>query len=222
MLLYVHILLMVFWIGTDLGVYLAGLRFMDSQRSLQERTAVISLGMVIDRIPRICFVAVVPVGLQLESVAGITKLSPTILGCAWLLSGVWIAAVIAGMRLAGTPKARPWHRIERFFQIACLIGFTAVGIGILTGYGAGFAAGYGPVPAWLAGKWIAYGAICGFVILLEQSFGPVMGTFGAITTGGSTPEREASLRNAMVRTYVWVLAIYAAVVVSGYLGTVKP
>jgi hypothetical protein len=213
-LAYVHILLMVFWIGTDVGVFLAGLRFMNPTLSLEHRTAVINLGMVIDRIPRVCFVATLPVGLQLQATAGVLALNPALLTGAWVLSALWMAAVIAGMRLAGTPRARPWHRIERFFQIACLIGLTLAGIGGLSERLA--------IPGWLSGKLIAYGAICGFVILLERAFASVIGSFAAITTNGSTPEREASLREGMSWTYVWVLAIYLAVLVSGYLGTVKP
>jgi len=205
---------MVFWIGTDLGVYLAGLRFMNPALPLEHRTAVISLGMEIDRIPRICFVAMLPVGLQLQAATGVLALTATVMTFAWMLSAVWMVAVIAGMRLAGTPQARPWHRIERFFQIACLIGLTVAGIGGLSAHW--------PIPGWLSGKLIAYGAICGFVILLERAFAPVIGTFALITSHGSTAEREASLRDGMRWTYVWVLAIYLAVLVSGYLGTVKP
>jgi len=205
---------MVFWIGTDVGVFLAGLRFMNPTLSLEHRTAVINLAMVIDRIPRICFVAMLPVGLQLQASAGVVALSPAILSCAWVLSALWMAAVIAGMRLAGKPQVRSWHRIERVFQIACLVGLTAAGTGGLSGHW--------PIPGWLAGKLIAYGAICGFVILLEYAFTPVITTFGAISANGSTSERETSLRYGMRWTYVWVLAIYLAVLVSGYLGTVKP
>lgn len=213
-LIYVHILLMVFWIGTDIGVFLAGLQFMDPSRSIEHRSAVIKLGMVIDRFPRICFVAILPVGLQLQATAGMWALSPAVLTGAWLLSALWILAVIAGMRLAGTAKARPWHRIERVFQVACLIGLVSAGGDALSGHW--------QIPAWLAGKLIAYGAICGFVILLEYAFAPVIADFAAIASNGSTPEREASLRAGMRWTYVWVLGIYLAVLVSGYLGTVKP
>jgi hypothetical protein len=213
-LVYVHILLMVFWIGTDVGVFLAGLRFMNPTLSLEHRTAVISLGMVIDRIPRVCFVAMLPVGLQLQVDAGVVALTPAVLIGAWVLSVLWMTAVVAGMRLAGKPQARSWHRIERFFQIACLVGLTVAGTGGLSGYWA--------IPSWLAGKLLAYGAICGFVILLEHAFTPVTATFAAISSDGSTPERETSLRDGMRWTYAWVLAIYLAVLVSGYLGIVKP
>jgi hypothetical protein len=50
----------------------------------------------------------------------------------------------------------------------------------------------------------------------------VVQAFGVIEMTGSTPERESLLRSRMIRSLGWVLAIYAAVLTAGYLGTVKP
>jgi len=214
-LVYVHILLMVFWIGADIGVFIAGLRFMDPKLSLEHRTAVISLGMVIDRYPRVCFVAMVPVGLQISFFLGLVPgLTGGLLTLVWALCGVWMATVIAAMVLSGKPGARAWHAVERCFHVAGLLIFSGLGIAALSGRIS--------VPAWLAGKFIAYGAICLFAMLLESAFAPVIATFGSIATQGSTPEREASLRRNMLWTYAWVLGIYAAVLICGFLGTVKP
>jgi hypothetical protein len=214
-LVYVHVLLMVFWLGTDIGVFIAGLRFMDSKRSLEERTAVINLGMVIDRYPRICFVAILPVGLQIAYLRGLVPaLSAEILILAWALSAVWMVAVIAAMRLHGKPGARPSQILERWFRIAGFLGFTGLGI-------AGWTHNL-ILPGWLAGKFVGFGAICLCALLLERAFAPVASTFASVLSQGSTPERESVLRGHMMWTYVWVLGIYAAVLVCGFLGTVKP
>jgi hypothetical protein len=214
LLVYVHILLMVFWLGTDIGVFVAGLRFMDPQRPLAERAAVINLGMVIDRYPRLCFVAIVPVGLQIASSLGVVPLSATIMLWVWILSGIWLCSVIAGMILMGTPRARPWLKLHQGFLVLAAIVFISAGI-------AGWTDRV-PMPGWLSAKLAAYGAMCVFALLLDRSFGPVFVAFGAISAEGSTPEREAALRRPMIQTYGWVLAIYAAVLLSGFLGTVKP
>lgn len=214
-LVYLHVLLMVFWLGTDIGVFIAGLRFMDPRRSLEERAAVINLGMVIDRYPRICFVAILPVGLQIAYLRGLVPaLSVNLLALAWALSAVWMTAVIATMRLQGKAAARPWQVLERWFRIVGFLGFAGLGI-----------AGWTHdliVPGWLAGKLLGFGTICLCALLLERAFAPVAVTFAAILAQGSTPEREAALRTHMIWTYVWVLGIYAAVLVCGFLGTVKP
>lgn len=214
LLVYIHILLMVFWLGTDIGVYLAGLRFMNPKLSIAERNAVIQLGIVIDRYPRVCFVAMIPVGLQLSFSLGSMPISARMMGLTWIASSIWMICVIAGIRLSGTTRAHPWKLLERGFLAAGLILFTATGVAGWTGRML--------IPNWLSGKLVSYGAICLFAILLERAFAPVFGAFGAIVAGGSTPEREALLRRHMKQTYVWVLAIYAGVLLCGYLGTVKP
>jgi hypothetical protein len=214
-LVYVHILLMVFWIGADIGVFIAGLRFMDPRRSLEERTALINLGMVIDRYPRICFVAILPVGLQIVYLLDLMpSLSPRILILVWLLSAVWMTAVVAALVLQGQPGARRWQSVERFFRIA--------GFAVLTWLGVAGWMHRLTLPGWLAGKLVGYGAICLFALLLERAFAPVAATFASIMAEGSAPERESALRRQMVSTYVWVLAVYAAVLTCGFLGTVKP
>ncbi len=214
-LAYLHILLMVFWIGTDIGVFIAGLRFMDSKRSLAERAAVIDLGMVIDRFPRICFVAILPVGLQLcYSLRLMPALSARLLTLAWITCAVWLTTVVAVMVMHGKPMARRCQRIERGFHVLAVLVFTSLAAAVWFERI--------EAPAWLAGKFLAYAGICLSAILLERAFGPVVAIFASISTNGSTAEREAALRAHMVRTYVWVLAIYAGVLICGYLGTVKP
>jgi hypothetical protein len=213
-LVYVHILLMVFWLGTDIGVFVAGLRFMDARRPLAERAAVINLGMVIDRYPRICFVLMLPVGLQIAFLLRLLPISAAYLGLVWAVSAVWLCCVIAGMILAGTARVHAWQRVEKGILLGAAIALIAFGLAAW--------AGTILLPGWLAAKLALYGAMCLFALLLDRSFGPVFIAFGAISTDGSTPEREAALRRPMIRTYVWVLAIYAAVLVSGFLGTVRP
>ena len=72
LLIYAHILLMVFWLGTDVGVFIAGLFFIDPHRSLERRRAAIELGLIVDRFPRICFVLMLPPGkLQLAWQMGV-------------------------------------------------------------------------------------------------------------------------------------------------------
>ena len=50
--LYVHILLLVFWVGTDLGVFVAARYSERTDLSYETRATVLQLGMVLDRLPR--------------------------------------------------------------------------------------------------------------------------------------------------------------------------
>ena len=128
LLVYVHILFMVFWLGTDVGVFIAGLRFIDPTLSIEQRAAVINLGMVIDRFPRICFVAILPIGLQMASMQSSLPLALPAMLLIWLLSAVWMVAVLMIMKTVGTARARPWQRLERGFQVVGFAVFSCAGI----------------------------------------------------------------------------------------------
>ena len=79
-LIFVHILLMVFWIGADIGVFIVGFFFIHPDLSVVQRTTAIELGLVIDRLPRICFVLILPVGLQLAKIGNHLDLPDDVLG----------------------------------------------------------------------------------------------------------------------------------------------
>jgi hypothetical protein len=213
LLVYFHILLMVFWLGTDLGVYIAGLYFIDPKLTLDQRRTAIGIGLAVDRYPRLCFVAILPVGMQLAWNLGLLPWGSGFVTAVWLYAAVWLFVVVQGMRHPAAGAPSPWARIERVFQVVSLVGLVGAGLWFLA---------QGAAPGWLAGKFLALGAICLFAILLDRSFGPTLVAFGAIAEQGSNPEREAILKRNMNVTYVWVLAIYAALLVAGYLGTVKP
>ena len=214
LLVYVHILLMVFWLGTDIGVFVAGLQFIDPKRTIEQRSAVIGLGMIVDRFPRICFVVIVPVGLQMCFARGLLPIGSGAMSLIWLLSAFWLAAVIAGFFVGGTPQGRVWRLVEKTFQVGGLVAFTAAAVLAWSGQWL--------IPGWLAGKLFAFGLMCLFSLMLDRSFAPVFAVYGAIAARGSTPPQETTLRQHMIRTYIWVVAIYLAVLICGFLGTVKP
>jgi hypothetical protein len=79
LLIYAHILLMVFWVGTDIGVFASALRYIDHRRPVIERAGCMSLGAVVDRYPRVCFVAILPLGLTIASLLGLLPLTGPVL-----------------------------------------------------------------------------------------------------------------------------------------------
>ena len=93
-----HILLLVFWVGTDLGVFLAAKYSERSEFSMESRQVVLMLGMMLDRLPRSALVLIVPSGLMLTQASGLTELSPS------SVLGIWVFAVCC--LLVGTALGR--------------------------------------------------------------------------------------------------------------------
>ena len=68
---FIHVLLLVFWLGTDVGVLLLARRFRAASLSVETRLTLLHMAMVIDTLPRICFIAMLPVGVHLANAAGL-------------------------------------------------------------------------------------------------------------------------------------------------------
>lgn len=212
-LIFIHILLMVFWIGTDIGVFIAGFFMMDTRLSIPERQASIGLGMVIDRFPRLCFISILPVGLQLAIMGNHLSIDPIAMFGIWVAALIWLLAALVPMIRSTSPNLPMLHRVERVMQIATIAGLSCGGVWMLS---------HTSGQIWLAIKFFMLALVCLLVIFLEKAFTPPMQAFAEICTTGSTPDLEQKLRRGMTWTYVWVVGIYLAVLVAAYLGIAKP
>lgn len=210
---YAHILLMVFWIGADIGVFLAGLFFMNPRLGVAQRATAIEVGLVIDRLPRLCFILMLPVGAHLAAARAVPGFDDGVALAVWPAALIWLAAAVIGMVRPNTPLAARAHLVERVFQWGGFLGLSAVGLSLIMA-DAGF--------VWMGVKLVVFGVICLSVVFLERSFMPTMMAFAEIQADGSTPERESRVSRGMITTYGWVLAIYAAVLAAGWFGVAKP
>ncbi len=210
LLIYAHILLMVFWIGADIGVFIAGLFFRDPRRSIEARRTVIEAGLVIDALPRLCFVMMGPVGFQLATNLQLFTAPAWAVPTVWIGGLIWAACSLVGILKPSTPLSRATHKVERVFQAA---GVFAGGVGLWS-----LVAGAPITEPWLAGKLLAWGVCCALIVPLELAFNPVMATFSQIAASGSTPALEASLTRSLYVSYIFVIGIYIAVLVAAFLG----
>ncbi len=211
LLIYAHILLMVFWIGADIGVFIAGLFFRDPRRSIEARKTVIEAGLVVDALPRLCFVMMGPVGFQMAVNLGLFTAPAWAAPAVWVIGLVWTACALVGILRPFTPLSKTTHALERVFQAAGVLGAGGVGLWSLIADG--------PIAEpWLAGKLLAWGVCCALIVPLELAFNPVMATFGQIAQTGSTPELEARLTRSLYIAYIFVIGIYVAVLIAAFLG----
>ena len=213
LLLFGHILLLVFWLGTDVGVFLAAKLSEKSDLSVETRATVLRLGMILDRLPRSALTLIVPSGLQLGVWSGVIALPPLALGLAWLVGVVWLVILWSGF-------LNPETALE---QRAMLINFVlnAIAAVVVSGY-AIYLLASSPVATWFALKLLAVGIIFVFGVLLDVKSKPAVEAFFDIVTNGATPERDARYSAAIGPVYIFVLAIYALVLAAAYLGVAKP
>jgi hypothetical protein len=77
-------------------------------------------------------------------------------------------------------------------------------------------------PTWLALKALSFGIIFLAAIMIDIAFKPVGPQLVRLLREGSSDETEVPLRRTMDRTRIWVWVVYAMLIVTSYLGAVKP
>ncbi len=213
LLLYVHVLLFVFWLGTDIGVFLAAKISEKSELSAETRSTVLGLGMVLDRLPRSALVLIMPTGLQLAVGTGRLPVSSTMLMIVWAISLIWLATLWAGFLKPHTPTEQ---RAMLFnFAMNALLAL------VVTGYAIWLLMAT-DVTTWLAIKILIVGLIFIAGVTLDALFKPAVDAFLEIVAEGGTPERDARYSKAISPVYKVVLAIYALVAIAAWFGIAKP
>jgi hypothetical protein len=212
--LYAHILLFVFWLGADVGVFLTMHFVKDARLSFETRATLIKLAFYIDLSPRIAFALILPVGVELIRSLDLYPIAPGLRWLVWAVGLAWAAMHVTIVIRKGTALAVWLRKINVAFET--IMGAVMVWIGAIS------LVTEAPVNApWLALKLLLFGLIFWIVLGIDIRFQPftMILTMGA---GGSTPEREAEIRRATNLTMGWALLLYALIAAIAFLGTSKP
>lgn len=128
---------------------------------------------------------------------------------------VWLALVWDSHMHDQTPRAARNRRIEGWLR--WLIGGFYLWLG-----GQSLLLNAPLSPDWLAAKALLFGFIFIAAIMIDVAFKPVGAQLAAVLTEGSSDATELPLRRTMDRTRIWVWAVYVLLLVTAFLGNVKP
>jgi hypothetical protein len=212
---YIHILLFVFWLGADVGVFLSAIYAKRTDLSFETRFTILQLGLVIDFLPRICFALIFPVGLHLTDSLGLYIVPSWLFIFGWILGVGWVALVVLIGRNEGTPLAQ---RLSLFqFGLQAVLGTCYASVALWSLFGSG------PLTeTWFAVKVLLFGFIFYAAMGIDICFKPVMAPFMEIGKQGSTPERELAVTRSVNNTLVAVLTLYLLIALTAFVGKVKP
>lgn len=212
---FVHILLFVYWLGADLGVFLAAQAAKRPTLACAQRTMALQLALKIDIAPRLAFAVMFPSGLELAAARGFVEPAGWQRALAWSASAAWVGFVIAMVRFEGRPLAAFCRHANEVLHVVLFVVFAVLGLASV--------AGYGPFPGgWLGWKLLLFSLIflCG--VMIDRRFAPVAPAFAQLAASGSTPALERTITRAVNEAVRWVLALYALVVAIAFLGTARP
>ncbi|MFZ9709030.1 MAG: hypothetical protein ACO3CV_05235 [Steroidobacteraceae bacterium] len=211
---FIHVMLLVYWLGGDLGVFLLARSAKRAELSVAERLFALRMAVQIDLIPRLCFAVMLPVGLQVTASGGYAVIPSAVLLASWGFALVWITLLIAMGRAEGSPRAAVLARANLALQLLALLVIGYFGITAWLGLG--------PLPGgWYAAKIILFALIFATSIGIDLAFRPVAPAFIRLAQHGSEPGTEATITGAIDAAIRWVLALYALLIVIAFLGITK-
>ena len=87
---FLHVMLLVYWLGADLGVFVLARAAKRPSLSFAERAFALRMATVIDLVPRLCFTVMFPVGLHVADSGGWVQVPSWAFGLAWTVAAGWI------------------------------------------------------------------------------------------------------------------------------------
>ena len=211
-----HLLLFVYWLGGDLGVFWSSRYVVDPTVSVDARVVAGKIMHALDLVPRVCLVLILPVGISMSAARWGLPVSGAALAVIWIAALAWLAIAVTVYLRGGTALARRLAPADTGVRIGVLVSCAGVAAW-------GFAGG-GPLAEqpWLAGKFGLFALLVACGLAIRVALRPFVPAFRQLVVEGSKPELERQLAGSIAKVRPFVLLIWAGLVASAALGVFKP
>lgn len=203
--LVVHVLLTVYWLGGDLGVFYLSFVMLRPGLGGETRRTVAGALAALDLGPRLCLVLMLPSGLQLGYETGLIPVPLWVVVLVWVASLAWLGLVLGvahpgrGTPIAALRRLDLWLR----YALVATLGGSAV-VALATGR---------PYRTW----WLAvtvglYAVTIAFGVLIRRMMVPFGSALALVGVPGCEAEALAGLSGSMARARPWVVGIWTCIV----------
>ncbi len=214
-LLFLHLLLFVFWLGTDVGVFTLALALKNPRYSVAQRLLLMRISLAIDLLPRVAFALIAVIGLHLATSLGLVSPPAWLLPLAWLIGIAWICAEFFAFKHMGKPVATRLYIFTGSIMLGECLVFLGFGLSsLLRGW---------PVDTpWLAWKLFLFGLVFLVSVMMAVFYAPLEGIFNRMKHEGSTPAMESRVRTQVNRGAVFTVMLFMLLAAMAWLGQAKP
>ncbi len=207
----IHVLLFVYWLGGDLGVFYSSNFVVRPDLSPETRAISAKIMLDLDQIPRICMSLMLTVGGILTEFIGVPhpwyqKIGIVLLGPVWFFCVMYLHFRHGG-------KAYPLiAKFDMFIRWAVVLG---IPISVWLHWDSNNLGDY----PWVAGKLLIFSFLVFCGIMVRGKIGPFFSTLMKCKAGEMpTAEENEAQRLSLARVRVWVFMIWAGVFLEGFIG----
>jgi hypothetical protein len=213
---YLHILMFVFWIGTDLAVYLSARKSTDPKLSFETRYLLLHMALRIELLPRTVWKAALPLGVMLSQELNLLHLNTAGLAAVWIFSIAWWVISMSGAYYYDKPIGHKLGSLTNWLTGLTGIALIAVAITSFNGNGP-----FDADATWLLWKVGLYGLINLMIVVMIKVFDPLGPAFGQLAVEGSTPQIEATISSVMSKSTIVIWATYFTIALVAFIATTK-
>ncbi|MFC5816669.1 hypothetical protein [Nonomuraea harbinensis] len=219
--IFLHIVLFVYWLGSDIGVFYSSRFILKSDLPTPARSVAAKIMHAVDMAPRICLVLFLPSGVTLMALGPFAEdyFPWWFVALVWVAALCWLALVVYDYTKGATALGRIVQRLDlvvRYGLVVVLVGIGAYMMVVPEPFGVQ------TNPKWLGAKLAAYGLCILAGVMIRWRLKPFGPAFGKLVSEGSTPEVEARIRTSVQTCLPYVYAIWFLVLLAAFLGVVKP
>ncbi|MEM9289462.1 MAG: hypothetical protein AAGA36_14090 [Pseudomonadota bacterium] len=205
-----HVVLFVFWLGADLGVYYTAKYVARPDLEKPERLRFLELLMKLDMFPRSSLILMLPVGFSLAGASGWANLPTWGLALIWAIALGWFVLMWTVHKQPQNLGLKKLDLAVRWAVIAGLVGLAAVS----------FVTGDWTGQVWLALKLVLFAVVIALGLLLRGSVALWVQGFGKLDT-------EPDAGNALVAkghksATKFAHTLWLCLILMAFLGIAKP
>jgi hypothetical protein len=214
MVLFLHQILFVFWLGPDIGVYMWSTKATNPELTPAQRVAAGRIMRSIDIIPKVCMSLMLTFGGILTELMGIEHPWWQMIGIV-LLGPVWLTLTILVYQRAGTDAGSKLAEFDIWFRWLVVISVIgSIGLSMSTGRLEEF--------PWVTGKLMLFATVIFFSIMMRKRLAPFISGINQLETSGATPELDQQLATSMSRVRIFMFATWLGLAMAAGLGMAQP
>jgi hypothetical protein len=196
LLLYIHVLGLVYWLGGDLGTYLSSRYVLRSELGVEARQTAFNILMACDMGPRLAMPIMLGTGCHLSVLQWPLVLPDTVAVVAWIVVSVWIGLIAAIHSNASQrwPALTHWDLCLRFGIAALLLAAGLVGTSL-------------GLAGWVALKIAIFAALVASGIAVRFALKPFAIAYADMLQNGASDDSNNAMVNHMgtARRFVWLI-----------------
>lgn len=203
-----HILVFVYWLGGDLGVFYSSTILTDTKTSPQGRIVAAKVLTQVDMAPRTAMILTLPTGLTLADAVGWLNLSGLHLLGIWGLGISWL--ILAWIiHVKHLPPSSFWRKADVCVRIVLAFGLLVLAIS-------------GAMPLFMALKLAILAATIVLGLMIRRALAPFGSAFAQMVGSGPTPETDAVIARCLNQSRPAVMCIWALLLLAAILGIAQP